>query len=207
MLGLLYLHLLVVAHQSWGVRAIQVDGLSILDYHLLDRDSWPFLFLGGFVVEFVRQAEVQVLLIILAIWASHQDIFDLLWSVVALRDQLGLECAMIIQLGLLHLQASLLNQPLLFLLHLHASLVQSRAWVRNLLDLLIVSEPVGAPDPRDGLAVSNGFVVGALIGLFALIVLLLLLGGLGSLQNTVVGSLLSVLELYSNLFAQSFMLV
>lgn len=77
-LGLLNLHLLVVAHQSWGVRAIQVDGLSILDYHLLDRDGRPFLFLGGLVVELVRQPKIQVLLIILSVRASHQDVFNLL---------------------------------------------------------------------------------------------------------------------------------
>ena len=78
MLGLLNLHLLVVAHQFWGVRTIEVDGLSVLDYHLLDRDSWPLLFLGGLVVELVRQPKIQVLLIILAVGASHQDVFDLL---------------------------------------------------------------------------------------------------------------------------------
>jgi hypothetical protein len=155
MLGLLNLHLLIVAHQFWGVRPIKVNGFSILNYHLLDRDSWPFLFLRGFVVELVRQPKIQVLLIILAIGASHQDVFDLLRSVVALRDQLWLECAVIVQLGLLHLQTRLLNQPLLFLLHLYASLVQSCAWVWNLVNFLIISEPIGTPDPRNRLAIGN----------------------------------------------------
>lgn len=109
-----------------------------------------------------------------------------------MRDQLGLERAVIVQLRLLHLQTSLLDQPLLFLLHLYASLVQSCTWVWNLLNSLITSESIGAPDPRDRLAVGNRLVVGALIELFALVVLLLLLGGLGSLQNVVVGSFLGL---------------
>lgn len=53
---------------------------------------------------------------------------------------------MIVQFCLLKFQPSLLNEPLLLLLHLNASLVQPFAGILNLLDLFVISESVRAPD-------------------------------------------------------------
>ena len=56
---------------------------------------------------------------------------------------------MVVQFGLFHLESRLLNESLLLLLHLDASLIESLARILNLLDLLVVAESVCAPDSGD----------------------------------------------------------
>ena len=71
-------------------------------------------------------------------------------AVVVLGHKSRLECAVVVELVFLLLLSRLLYVPLLFVVHLDSSLVETSSWVLNLLELIIIpilTQPGGTFQP------------------------------------------------------------